>query len=298
LDWCFRPIRSVQIPSTPGEQKRRFTWFKTARRLVITDSIWRTEFGLIPVHIAITSQMSEALSKEKNIYYSTLQNMSLISKFPILSKARIYFANYSRLSFPFDGQRNSRAFFEFQPPEPSNILFYSMPLSKRASSLIFFPFWSYTYSKQSTSASFPRGLSYSKIRSHREAPVSSFKSRHLRASPFRAARPFLLWSSRPTLFTVPTEHRKSLPIANIRSMILFLFVCCFCLSFFSFDWRTSKQRTARACAKSERRPLSPFHHDPHFHSTRRATPLAFIWESIVQFSSVQSRLEWRAEAPS
>ena len=81
--------------------------------------------------------MSEALSKEKNIYYSTLQNISLISKFPILSKARIYFANYSRLSFPFDGQRNSRAFFEFQPPEPSNILFYSMPLSKRASSLIF-----------------------------------------------------------------------------------------------------------------------------------------------------------------
>ena len=31
--------------------------------------------------------MSEALSKEKNIYYSTLQNISLISKFPILSKS-------------------------------------------------------------------------------------------------------------------------------------------------------------------------------------------------------------------
>ena len=57
--------------------------------------------------------MSEALSKEKNIYYSTLQNISLISKFPILSKARIYFANYSRLSFPFDGKRNSRAFSSF-----------------------------------------------------------------------------------------------------------------------------------------------------------------------------------------
>ena len=189
--------------------------------------------------------MSEALSKEKNIYYSTLQNISLISKFLILPKARIYFANYSRLSFPFDGQRNSRAFFEFQ--EPSNILFYSMPLSKRASSLIFFPFWSYTYSKQSTSATFPRGLSYSKIRSHREAPVSSFKSHHLRASPYRAARPFLLWSSRPTLFTVPTEHRKSLPIANIRSMILFLFVCCFAFpSFLLTDERASNALHAPA----------------------------------------------------
>ena len=48
--------------------------------------------------------MSEALSKEKNIYYSTLQNTSLISKIPILSKARIYFAKSSRLSFHFDGQ--------------------------------------------------------------------------------------------------------------------------------------------------------------------------------------------------
>jgi len=236
--------------------------------------------------------MSEALSKEKNIYYSTLQNISLISKFPILSKARIYFANYSRLSFPFDGQRNSRAFFEFQ--EPSNILFYSMPLSKRASSLIFFPFWSYTYSKQSTSATFPRGLSYSKIRSHREAPVyHRSKSHHLRASPYRAARPFLLWSSRPTLFTVPTEHRKSLPIANIRSMILFLFVCCFCLSFFSFDWRTSKQCTARCTRLRQIRTPPPiaFPSWPSFSQHSPRDPLGVYMEeySSVQFSSVQRK---------
>ena len=65
MAWCFPPIRSVQIPSTPGEQKRRFTWFKTALRLVITHSTWRTEFGLIPVHIAITSQNVRGIIKRK-----------------------------------------------------------------------------------------------------------------------------------------------------------------------------------------------------------------------------------------
>jgi len=230
--------------------------------------------------------MSEALSKEKNIYYSTLQNISLISKFPILSKARIYFANYSRLSFPFDGQRNSRAFFEFQ--EPSNILFYSMPLSKRASSLIFFPFWSYTYSMQSTSATFPRGLSYSKIRSHREAPVSSFKSHHLRASPYRAARPFLLWSSRPTLFTVPTEHRKSLPIANIRSIFLFpLPFCLFFLPFLLFFRLTNEQAAHCTRLRQIRMPLPiTFPAWPSFSPHSPRDPLGVYMEeySSVQFS--------------
>ena len=85
--------------------------------------------------------MSEALSKEKNIYYSTLQNIPLISKkIPILFKSTNILCKLFKAIVSLRRSRNSRAFFEFQPPEPSNVMFYSMPSSKRASSLNFLHF--------------------------------------------------------------------------------------------------------------------------------------------------------------
>ena len=74
--------------------------------------------------------------------------------------------------------------------------------------------------------------------------------------------------------------------------------------FFSFDWRMSKQRTARAFAKSERRSPSPFQHGPHFHSTRspRDPPpwrLLFYMEeySSVQFSTSAARAPLNSPRP-
>ena len=98
---CFRPIRSVQIPSTPGEQKRRFTWFKTALRLVITHSIWRTEFGLIPVHIAITSQNVRGIIKRKeHLLQYTSKHFADFKNFPSFPKHEYTLQTIQGYHFP------------------------------------------------------------------------------------------------------------------------------------------------------------------------------------------------------
>ena len=182
----FDQFKFLPRPASRSEDSRG------SRQLLDWSSL--TQFGernsdKFPCILQSLLKMSEALSKEKKIYCSTLQNIPLISKkFPSSSKARIYFANSSRLSFPFDGQDipESLSSFNHRNRRTSYFILCLNPNVHRHS---FFSILNLHIFKATDISIFSPRLTYSKIRSHREAPASSFKSHHLRASPYRTADP-------------------------------------------------------------------------------------------------------------
>lgn len=120
----FDQFKFLPRPASRSEDSRG------SRQLLDWSSL--TQFGernsdKFPCILQSLLKMSEALSKEKNIYYSTLQNISLISKNSHPFKSTYILCKLFKAIISLRRSRNSRAAFEFQPPEPSNIIFYSMP---------------------------------------------------------------------------------------------------------------------------------------------------------------------------
>ena len=153
----------------------------------------------------------------------------------------------------------------------------------------FFPFWSYKYSKQSTSATFTRGLSYSKIRSHREAPASIIVQIPPSTSfsvPSRTALLIIIFktdalyrANRASKITAHRQYKKHYPLS----------FCLLFLPFLLFFWLTNEQATHCTRLRQIRTPPPiAFPSWPSFSQHSPRDPLGVYMEeySSVQFSSV------------